>query len=207
MSQPEKLSLPWWMSGVELTKIKNAGQEFFDYLKAMLEWPLDQLDIMKADIGIVNLYAWQRGVTRFTDEPETLFRQRTRDAYANASDAGSVVGFGRIAERLGMGYLEQLERQPDKDWDVVVLKVPSSFVSNNHELMDWLVATYGRTCRRYEWLIITQIKITEKIVGFYWDQQTLVASLPFIRKPGVGIRPCQFSWNQQTMVAKSLSGA
>ena len=204
MSQPEKITLPWWMSGAELTKIKDAGQQFFDYLKKIVTWPLDQLDVINADIGIVKVIAWQRGITRFIDEPETLFRQRVFDAYANANDAGSVVGITRIAQRLGLGYLELLERQSGKDWDVIIIKVPNTLLSGHQELMNWLIQTYGRTCRRYEWLVITNLFIGLTAVEFAHDQQTLVASLSNDHQPATAIRPGRFAWSQQTVMA-SLS--
>ena len=178
MKLPEKINLPWWMSGSELSKVKNAAQHFFEDLLTVAQWPLDQLDACQASEGIVRLIAWQRGIDRFTDESLEMFRLRVFYAYANAKDAGSVVGFERIFQRLELGYLEQEERQPGKDWDVIVLKVSNSVTSQKPKFMNWLIQTYGRTCRRYEWTIITVIPMQVKTVTFDWDQQTLIARLP-----------------------------
>ncbi|ELU14279.1 hypothetical protein CAPTEDRAFT_125546 [Capitella teleta] len=173
----QKLKLPWWMSGPELNKLKTAAQQFFEDLLKVAHWPLDQLDARQADEGIVRLIAWQRGIDRFNNEGMEMFRLRVFHAYANARDAGSVIGFERIFQRLNLGYLEQAERLPDKDWDVIVLNVSDSATAQNPEFMNWLIQTYGRTCRRYEWNVITLLTLSIKPATFDWDQQTYIASL------------------------------
>lgn len=178
-----KLKLPFWMSGKELTTLKDAAQAWFKKVSGWAFWPLRQLDPRKADTGIVNLIAWQRGIERFTEEPLDMFRLRVFHAYANARDAGSNIGFVHIFERLQLGYLEQDERRDDRDWDVVVLRVSDSVTAQHAEFMDWLIQTYGRTCRRYEWEVITVFPIEVKSGGFHWDQQTTIASLS--GNPGV----------------------
>lgn len=176
MKPPEKIQLPWWMSGPELGKLRTAAQRFFEDLLTIAKWPLDQLDARAASEGIVRLIAWQRGIDRFTDEGLDMFRLRVFHAYANARDAGSVVGFERIFQRLELGYLEQKERLPDKDWDVIVLNVSNSATSRNPEFMNWLIQTYGRTCRRYEWNVFTVLTLSLKTATFNWDQQTHIAA-------------------------------
>ena len=171
------LKLPWWMSGEELTRLKDAAQEWFKKVNVWAAWPLSQLDARVADPSIVNLIAWQRGIERFSREPICMFRLRVFYAYVNARDSGSVVGFVNIFQRLKLGYLEQDERNPDRDWDVIVLRVSDSVTSQRPEFMNWLIRTYGRTCRRYEWEIITNFPIQVKSGGFHWDQQTCIASL------------------------------
>lgn len=172
-----KLKLPWWMAGPELSKVKTAAQDFFDDLIDVARWPLNQLDVRQASEGIVRLIAWQRGIDRFSNEDLKMFRLRVFHAYANAKDAGSVIGFERIFQRLELGPLEQEERLPDKDWDVIVLLVRDSVTAQNPEFMNWLIQTYGRTCRRYEWNVITLLTISVKPATFGWDQQTHIASL------------------------------
>lgn len=172
-----KLKLPWWMAGPELSKVKTAAQDFFDDLIDVARWPLNQLDVRQASEGIVRLIAWQRGIDRFSNEDLKMFRLRVFYAYANAKDAGSVVGFERIFQRLELGPLQQKEREPDKDWDVIVLIVRDSVTAQNPEFMNWLIQTYGRTCRRYEWNVITVLTISAKSATFDWDQQTHIASL------------------------------
>ena len=172
-----KLKLPWWMSGPKLGKVKTAAQDFFDDLMTVAKWPLNQLDVRQASEGIVRLIAWQRGIDQFSDENLKMFRLRVFYAYANAKDAGSAIGFERIFQRLELGYLEQEERLSNKDWDVIILNVSNSATAQNPEFMNWLIQTYGRTCRRYEWNVITVLTLAVKPTTFVWDQQTNIASL------------------------------
>ena len=90
---------------------------------------------------------------------------------------GSTAGMKRILERLGVGYVEIEERQPDRDWDVVLLRFSDSQLSQNPELLRVLIQQYGRTCRRYDFSTITPVPVQIALVHFHDDQQTLVASL------------------------------
>ena len=172
------LKLPWWMSGEQLTRLKDAAQIWFTQIIEWARWPLFQLDPRTAQPGIVDLIAWQRGIERFSDEPMNMYRLRVFHAYANAADAGSRQGFVQIFLRLQLGYVEQDERLPDKDWDVIVLRVSDSITAQHPEFMNWLIQTYGRTCRRYEWEVITVLTMEVKPGVFDWDQQIAIASLP-----------------------------
>ncbi len=121
--------------------------------------------------------AWQRDITRFNNEPERLYRLRVKYAFINAVDAGSTAGLKRILRRLGVGYIEIDERMPDRDWDVVLLRLSDSQLSENPELLRVLVQQYGRTCRRYDFVSITPVTLRVLAADFNDDQQTLVASL------------------------------
>lgn len=66
---------------------------------------------------------------------------------------------------------------PDRDWDVVLLRLSDSQLSQNPELMRVLIQQYGRTCRRYDFVTITPVSLRIVAVDFNDDQQTLVASL------------------------------
>lgn len=85
----------------------------------------------------------------------TLFRKRVAFAFVNARDAGSVEGFINIFERLGIGYVELFERQPDIDWDVILVRVTDSQIADNTQLLIQIIRQYGRTCRRYQFEVIT----------------------------------------------------
>ncbi|ETK13846.1 hypothetical protein H097_26723, partial [Pseudomonas sp. FH4] len=82
-----------------------------------------------------------------------------------------------ILQRLGVGYVEIDERMPDRDWDVVLLRLSDSQLSQNPELLRVLIQQYGRTCRRYDFVTITPVSLRIVAVDFNDDQQTLVASL------------------------------
>jgi hypothetical protein len=142
-----------------------------------LRWPLQQMDAQTCHLTVLDLLAWQRDITRFKDEPESLYRLRVKFAFVNAVDAGSTAGLKRILQRLGVGHIEIDERMPDRDWDVVLLRLSDSQLSENPELLRVLVQQYGRTCRRYDFVSITPVSLRIGAVHFNDDQQTLVASL------------------------------
>ena len=172
-----KLSLPFWLDGVELAKLKAAAQSWWGKAESWLRWPLLQLDAETCHLSVLGLLAWQRDIQRFHGESDRLYRLRVRYAFINAVDAGSTAGMKRILERLGVGYVEIEERQPDRDWDVVLLRFSDSQLSQNPELLRVLIQQYGRTCRRYDFSTITPVTVATAIVHFHDDQQTLVASL------------------------------
>ncbi|MFL1543505.1 phage tail protein [Pseudomonas sp. O39] len=172
-----KLSLPFWLDGPQLAKLKAAAQSWWEKVEGWLQWPLLQMDADTCHITILDLLAWQRDISRFKDEPENLYRLRVKFAFINAVDAGSTAGLKRILQRLGVGYVEINERLPDRDWDVVLLRLSDSQLSQNPELMRVLIQQYGRTCRRYDFVTITPVSLRIVAVDFNDDQQTLVASL------------------------------
>ncbi|MHA6163571.1 phage tail protein [Pseudomonas sichuanensis] len=171
------LKLPFWLAGTELTKLKDAAQAWWARVTEWLRWPLQQMDAQTCHLTVLDLLAWQRDITRFKDEPESLYRLRVKFAFVNAVDAGSTAGLKRILQRLGVGYIEIDERMPDRDWDVVLLRLSDSQLSENPELLRVLVQQYGRTCRRYDFVSITPVSLRIGAVHFNDDQQTLVASL------------------------------
>lgn len=172
-----KLNLKFWLAGTELTKLKDAAQSWWEQVEQWLRWPLLQTDAETCHLVMLDLLAWQRDITRFKSEPESLYRLRVKYAFINAVDAGSTAGMKRILMRLGVGYVEIEERQPDRDWDVVLLRFTDSQLSQNPELLRVLVQQYGRTCRRYDFTTITSVPLQTALVHFHDDQQTLVASL------------------------------
>ncbi|GAB5342600.1 MULTISPECIES: phage tail protein [unclassified Pseudomonas] len=172
-----KLSLPFWLDGPQLAKLKAAAQSWWEKVEGWLQWPLLQMDADTCHLTVLDLLAWQRDISRFKDEPESLYRLRVKFAFINAVDAGSTAGLKRILQRLGVGYVEINERLPDRDWDVVLLRLSDSQLSQNPELMRVLIQQYGRTCRRYDFVTITPVSLRIVAVDFNDDQQTLVASL------------------------------
>lgn len=172
-----KLNLPFWLDGPELAKLKDAAQGWWTKVEGWLRWPLLQMDADTCHIIVLDLLAWQRDITRFKGEPESLYRLRVKYAFINSVDAGSVAGMKRILLRLGVGYVEIEERLPGRDWDIVLLHLTNTQLAKNQELLRVLLEQYGRTCRRYEFLTITQLQIGLGLVHFNDDQQTLVASL------------------------------
>ncbi|MDV9030491.1 phage tail protein [Pseudomonas sp. RAC1] len=172
-----RMKLPFWLGGAELAKLTAAAQAWWEKVKGWIQWPLLQADAETCHLTILDLMAWQRDITRFNNEPEGLYRLRVKYAFINAVDAGSTAGLKRILRRLGVGYVEIDERIPDRDWDVVLLRLSDSQLSENPELLRVLVQQYGRTCRRYDFVTITPLTLRVFAADFNDDQQTLVASL------------------------------
>lgn len=155
----KNISLPFWLNAGNLKKYASFLNAWYLYAKSILDFTLDQFDIDLAHITIVNLVAWERDIDRFNSEPEWLYRNRVKHAYQNARDAGSVAGFKRIWERMELGYLEVEERLPLTDWDIVHLVITENTIATQPELLDIIIEKYGRTCRRYQWTTIANLKI------------------------------------------------
>lgn len=172
-----KLELPFWLDAGELAKLKASAQAWWENVEGWLQWPLLQLDPETCHLTVLDLMAWQRDITRFSGEPESLYRLRVKHAFVNAVDAGSTAGLKRILVRLGVGYIEIEERMPDRDWDVILLRLSDSQLSQNPELLRIIVQQYGRTCRRYDFVTITRVSMHVAIADFNDDQQTLIATL------------------------------
>lgn len=153
------LALPFWMDEGEPKKILAAARKFWAQVYGWVTWPVNQFDPLTCPEPLLNLMAYDRDITRFNNEPLSLFRRRVAYAFINARDAGSIAGFIAIFERLGIGYVELLERQPDIDWDVIIVRVSDSQLAANPELMLQIIRQYGRTCRRYQFDVLTSLKL------------------------------------------------
>ncbi|MEH3539081.1 phage tail protein, partial [Enterobacter roggenkampii] len=154
-----RLALPFWMDVGEPKTILAAARKFWAQVYSWVTWPVNQFDPLTCPEPLLNLMAYDRDITRFNNEPLSLFRKRVAYAFINARDAGSIAGFIAIFERLGIGYVELLERQPDIDWDVIVVRVSDGQLAANPELMLQIIRQYGRTCRRYQFEVLTSLKL------------------------------------------------
>lgn len=165
------IKFPFWLEGLELIKLRQAAFAYWEKMENWLRWPLTQFDPLTCSLGLLALYAWQRDIERFKEEPLILFRRRVAFAYVNAQDAGSKAGFIRIFARLGIGYLEIVERSDPVDWDVVLLYLSDSQLAENTELLNSIIYKYGRTCRRYQLVVINPIGLTidARTMGHEWN--------------------------------------
>ncbi|EOG6950206.1 hypothetical protein ACRZZR_003101 [Edwardsiella piscicida] len=154
-----RLKLPVWMHKGQVRALADGCRTFWQGVADWLMWPLRQLDVDTCSVPVLDLVAYQRDISRFKGEPLTLYRKRVKFAFINAKDAGSVAGFIAIFQRLGVGYVELRERQPDLDWDVIVVRVSDSQLSDNTELLMEIIQHYGRTCRRYRFEVITASRL------------------------------------------------
>ena len=197
-----KLGLPFWLDGPELAKLKAAAQAWWTKVEGWLRWPLLQLDPATCHPAILDLLAWQRDITRFQGEPESLYRLRVTHAFVNAVDAGSTAGFTRIMQRLGVGYVRIEERLADRDWDVVQLHLSDSQVSENPALLDLIIYQYGRTCRRYELVSTSMLDVRIAAHEINHEHLTLVASFDDTHTLQVSVTTSEFNHDQQTLVAQ-----
>ncbi|MEX9212851.1 phage tail protein [Providencia rettgeri] len=178
MDKLPKFTLPVWMDKGEVKKLRDATHRFWTGVYSWLLWPLKQIDPLTCDERLLDAIAWQRDVTRFTDEPLELYRKRVNYAFVNAKDAGSVTGFVEIFKRLGIGYIEINERQPDIDWDVIILRVTDEQLANNHNLLMNIIRQYGRTCRRYQYEVLQKLTLNMRVGHISGEYICYAATMP-----------------------------
>ena len=165
------LTLPSWMNKGEPRKLLNTARRYWKLVWEWITWPVNQFDPLTCSESILRLMAYDRDITRFNGEPLYLFRKRVAYAFVNAADSGSIAGFIAIFERLGIGYVELLERQPDIDWDVIIVRVSDSQIAQNADLMMQIIRQYGRTCRRYRFEVMTTLQL---YINAGWNDGELV---------------------------------
>jgi len=165
------IKLPFWLSNTDTGRLITAAKTYWQRAEDAVSWPLTQLDALTCTLPMLDLLAWQRDITRFTNEPEDLYRKRVKYALINAQDAGSTAGFVRIFDRLGIGYVEIIERSDPVDWDVILLRVSDGQIAQAPALLTHIINQYGRTCRRYTLEILTPVpaQIEARDTGHSWN--------------------------------------
>lgn len=197
-----KITLPFWLDGAEITKLKASAQAWWESVEGWMRWPLLQMDAETCHQAVLDLMAWQRDITRFPGEPESLYRLRVKWAFVNAVDAGSTAGFKRILRRLGIGEVEIRERQLNRDWDVVQLLLSDQQLSDYPTLIDIIVHQYGRTCRRYELVATTEVDVTLFAYQFEADHETLTARFDNDTTIGLHLSGFEFNHDHMTLVTR-----
>lgn len=168
----DRYPLPVWeREGPNNKSLKGAFCTWWDKAEGWIKTPLNQMDAETCSGALLKYHAFQKDVTRFTDEPGELFRKRVKYAEQNAMDAGSKAGFIQIFERLGIGYLEMVERFDEENWDVISLRLSDGQIASNIDLLSYIIQQYGRTCRRYELTVLTPVNINIGVVevGHSWS--------------------------------------
>ena len=197
-----KINLPFWLDGDEFTKLKASAQAWWETVENWMRWPLLQMDAETCHLAVLDLLAWQRDITRFRGEPESLYRLRVKFAFINAVDAGSVAGFQRIFQRLGIGTVRISERQPDRDWDIVQLHLSDQQLSDFPQLLDLVVNQYGRTCRRYELVGSTVLQLVIGVHEVNSDQMTITAKFDDTQTIGLALASAEFNNDHMTLVTR-----
>ncbi|MCY0259834.1 hypothetical protein [Klebsiella pneumoniae] len=165
------LRLPSWMRNGEPAALLRAARRYWREVYGWITWPVNQFDPLTCTEPLLRLMAWDRDITRFNGEPLSLFRKRVAYAFVNAGDAGSVAGFIAIFERLGVGYVELIERESETDWDVITVRLSDGQLAQNPDLLVQIIRQYGRTCRRYRFEVLSALKLH---INAGWDDGELV---------------------------------
>jgi len=95
------LPLSFWMAGAENTKLGQAAYKWFSLLGKAAAWAIDTRDPLTCGEAMLDLMAWERGVTRTPFDTERLYRLRVKHAFENGKDAGNAGGWKRIRAKTG----------------------------------------------------------------------------------------------------------
>lgn len=180
------------MNKGEPLTLAHATHTWWQRVYEWIAFPLAQIDADTCDEEMLSLLAYQRDIERFAGESLSLFRLRVKHAFPNAQDAASLAGFERIFARLEIGTLQQLERQINYDWDVILLRINDEQLSRDNALMMRLVRQYGRTCRRYFFDVLNE-KSAYIHVGCFDNEAQYWSARAIVRPTSVTATPATLS--------------
>lgn len=201
LPQLDQPSLPFWMGGEECSKLSRAAHGWFSRLGEWAALPARQLDPLTCTPTVLDLLAWQRNVTTYKGEPERLYRLRVAHAYANARDAGSVAGWGRIFQRLELGGVALEERVAGQDWDIIGVVVDDTAFPDQQNVLEIIVQEYGRTCRRYRFISRIPQAVRVAACAFDDDHATVCAVSNPLTLVTAGMRAAAFDNSHHTTEA------
>ncbi|HEU6437426.1 MAG TPA: phage tail protein [Nitratidesulfovibrio sp.] len=201
LPQLDQPSLPFWMGGEECSKLSRAAHGWFSRLGEWAALPARQLDPLTCTPTVLDLLAWQRNVTTYQGEPERLYRLRVAHAYANARDAGSVAGWGRIFQRLELGGVALEERVAGQDWDIIGVVVDDTAFPDQQNVLEIIVQEYGRTCRRYRFISRIPQAVRVAACAFDDDHATVCAVSNPLTMVTAGMRAAAFDNSHHTTEA------
>lgn len=201
LPQLDQPSLPFWMGGEECSKLARAAHGWFSRLGEWAALPARQLDPLTCTPTVLDLLAWQRNVTTYQGEPERLYRLRVAHAYANARDAGSVAGWGRIFQRLELGGVALEERVAGQDWDIIGVVVDDTAFPDQQNVLEIIVQEYGRTCRRYRFISRIPQAVRVAACAFDDDHATVCAVSNPLTMVTAGMRAAAFDNSHHTTEA------
>ncbi|MCL1123520.1 phage tail protein [Shewanella surugensis] len=174
------ITLPFWMDGKTLTDepiepvmMMSGLQAFFNRIRTWLTWPLEQMDASECDPTLLNLLAWERSIPRLNNEPIDLYRLRVFHAFANAKDAGSTAGMKAIFGRLGFDIIDINERVEGFDWDQIEILMLESQFAEREELINAIIKSYGRTCRRYFLSAVAAANTDERFALIEFEKEVI----------------------------------
>ncbi|MGF1744987.1 phage tail protein [Vibrio minamisatsumaniensis] len=198
--------IPWWQDGSTTSEdikephfLSKGVFAFFKIVWGWLLFPLRQMDALTCSENALELMAWDRDIKRFDSEPLELFRKRVKYAAVNAKDAGSVAGFKRIFERLGIGIVAFKEREYAVQWDVCTIELTDGDISKNTKLVQTLIEQYGRTCRRYRFQVTFQETLTVASGEFSHNFNLFIAETK--QAVEMNVKPQAVEHQQQVFIA------
>ena len=201
MSDFPEIKIPFWMNGPHVRTLAGASRVWFGHLGEWAAFPLRQTDPLTCTERMLDLLAWQRGITRAVGEAGRLYRLRVAHAYANARDSGQIAGWKRIFKRLELGDIALEERKDGQEWDVIGITIDDSLFPNYQNVLELIVADYGRTCRRYHFISRIPQKVAVRFIPFDDHHCTICAKSEelLITRMGNGI--AVFDSTQTTLEA------
>lgn len=191
--------LPFWMAGEEGSKLARAAHGWFMLLGEAAAWPARQMDPLTCMPAVLDLLAWQRNVSTYPGEPERLYRLRVAHAFANARDAGSVAGWGRIFQRLELGGVALEERVLGQDWDVIGVVVDDAAFPDQQNVLEIIIQEYGRTCRRYRFISRVPQEVRAAACAFDDDHVTVCAMSNDLPRIQTTARAATYDNNHHTL--------
>ncbi len=164
MSIPS-LKLPIWLNGDRASTLKRTALRWWEQCADWLRITLAFGDVMTAPLAIVDLYAYQRGITRSALDTERRYRLKVHHALRNARDAGTLTGMARIFERLELPAYGLTDRLDGYDWDVVAVDMDVRELDTQRPYLMDIWGLYGRTCRRFALRGVTVTSATLRAVA------------------------------------------
>ena len=201
MSDFPEIKIPFWMHGPHVRTLAGASRAWFGRLAEWAAFPLRQTDPLTCTERMLDLLAWQRGITRVMGEAGRLYRLRVAHAYANARDSGQIAGWKRIFKRLELGDIALEERKAGQDWDVIGIMMDDGSFPNYQNVLELIVADYGRTCRRYHFISRIPQRVAVRFVPFDDHHATICARSDEILKTRAGSGIAVFDSTQTTLEA------
>ena len=198
MSDFPEIKIPFWMNGPHVRTLAGASRVWFGRLGEWAAFPLRQADPMTCSERMLDLIAWQRGVTRAAGEAERLFRVVGAPSPATAPQ---IAGWKRIFKRLELGDIALEERKAGQDWDVIGIMMDDGSFPNYQNVLELIVADYGRTCRRYHFISRIPQRVAVRFVPFDDHHATICARSDEILKTRAGSGIAVFDSTQTTLEA------
>ncbi|MCL1123298.1 phage tail protein [Shewanella surugensis] len=165
--------LPVWLQSSDVNSLAKVIEIFWRDIENYLYWWLTQQHSEDSDIQILDLLAWERGITRLANESIEIYGKRVIYAFANAKDAGSPAGMKAIFWRLGFDIIDINERVEGFDWDQIEILMLESQFAEREELINAIIASYGRTCSRYFLSAVAAVNTDERFALIEFEKEVI----------------------------------